>query len=373
MPQIKSPAPQTATASLAVPRSASSPAQVRGKVAFIESKTPDLENIAGLLVQCERSNQWANRGPLYWMLAKNYRAHMHLPEYLSVTPCSNGGIGLEALARFHDIKLGRPLRWIGSAFSFSNLGRGYFSAMRFLDCDEFGMLDLAALEAVDPDEYDGFVVTNIFGVWRNFAPYIAFAQRSKKTMLIDNAAGIDEHIPDWPYQSFSLHHTKPYGAGEGGLLISPSDEAEAIYELLDYGAITDRNRSAWLNNGKIADIACAFHIDRLAQYPVWAPRYREQAARVEGLAKEVGLRPLVPLDTPPAAATSYPFLAKGDVPLEQLQRSQRLHFGKYYKPLADLPKATELYRALVNIPTHPDVARLSEHELKNELKRSVIG
>jgi dTDP-4-amino-4,6-dideoxygalactose transaminase len=342
-----------------------------GKIALVENKAIDLAHVAELLAHCERCNQWANRGPLYWTLAEAYHAHMSLPDDIAVTPCANGGIALEALARFHQVKHGRPLRWVGSAFSFGNLGRGWFDGMRFVDCDGQGMLDLDALRALDPDTYDGFVVTNIFGLWRDFTPYIQFARTSGKAMLIDNAAGIDRQVPDWPYQSFSLHHTKPYGAGEGGLFLSPRDEAEAIYALLNFGPFDD-NGPVWLNNGKLSDIACAFQLDRLAHVSDWAPRYREQAERIESIAGEFGLRPLVPgsLDRP---AMNRPFLAEGEIPLERLRRSEKLHFGKYYNPLYPKPIVAGTFDRLVNIPTHPDTARLADCELKSELQRFVLG
>ncbi|MCZ6772662.1 MAG: DegT/DnrJ/EryC1/StrS family aminotransferase, partial [Proteobacteria bacterium] len=187
-----------------------------------------------------------------------------------------------------------------------------------------------------------------------------------KLMLIDNAAGIDQRIPDWPYQSFSLHHTKPYGAGEGGLFTSPRDEAEEIYALLNYGAIDQEDRGHWLNNGKISDIACAFHLDRLAKYPEWSPRYREQAERVWEISLVAGLTPLIP-ENPGIPATSHPFLAPEPVPLDHLLRGSALVFGKYYKPLADLPGTAGVYARLVNIPTHPDVAALGDGELAVEI------
>jgi len=342
------------------------------KIAFIEAKKPDLEYVAALLSHCERCNHWANRGPLYWALAESYEKHMNVPSGLSVTPCANGGIALEALARFHDARFGGPQRWVGSAFSFKNLGRGWFDSMRFLDCDDQGMLDLSALQAMDPTDYDGFVVTNIFGLWRDFAPYIAFAKQSGKHMLIDNAAGIDERVPDWPYQTFSLHHTKPYGVGEGGLILSPRNEADAIYQLLNYGENDEATQHQWLNNGKLSDIACAFHLDRLARFHHWAPRYREQAARVREIGAEVGLKPLVPAPRG-VPATSEPFLSHDAVPLDQLQKSRRLHFGKYYNPLMEMPKVASIYSNLVNVPTHPDVAQLSDSVLKHELETFVVG
>ena len=39
---------------------------------------------------------------------------------------------------------------LGKRISFKNLGRGYFTDMQVLDCDDQGLLDLAALEAVPP-------------------------------------------------------------------------------------------------------------------------------------------------------------------------------------------------------------------------------
>ena len=342
-----------------------------GKVALVENKPIDLGHVGELLGHCGRCNQWANRGPLYWTLGEAYHAHMNLPADVAVTPCANGGIALEALARFHQVKHGRSLQWVGSAFSFGNLGRGWFTGMQFIDCDAEGMLDLAALRALDPDSYDGFVVTNIFGLWRDFGAYIDFARTSGKAMLIDNAAGIDRQVPDWPYQSFSLHHTKPYGAGEGGLFLSPGDEAEAIYALLNFGPF-DGNGHVWLNNGKLSDIACAFHLDRLASLTDWAPRYLEQAERIQAIAGEFGLRPLVsgPLDRP---AMNRPFLAEREIPLDRLRQSEKLQFGKYYVPLEKLQTTVRVFDGLVNIPTHPDVARLADHELKDEVRCFVLG
>lgn len=329
-----------------------------GKIALVENKPIDFSHVADLLAHCQHCNQWANRGPLYWTLAEAYHTHMNLPADVTVTPCANGGLALEILARFHEVKHARPMQWVGSAFSFGNLGRGWFNGMRLIDCDTEGMLDLAALRALDPGTYDGFVVTNIFGLWRDFSAYIAFARSSGKAMLIDNAAGIDRQVPDWPYQSFSLHHTKPYGAGEGGLFLSPVDEAEAIYALLNFGPF-DTNGHVWLNNGKLSDIACAFQLDRLARYSDWAPRYCEQAERIQAIAGEFGLRPLVPgpLDRP---SMNRPFLAEGEILVERVRRSVKLQFGKYYKPLSDQTRAVSVFERLVNIPTHPDVKLLGD-------------
>jgi dTDP-4-amino-4,6-dideoxygalactose transaminase len=324
--------------------------------------------IAELLEQCVRTNMWANRGPLYHLLAEKYEEHFNLSADLAVTPCANGGIGLEALARYLEIKFDKPIRWVGSSFSFNNLGRGYFNNMHFVDSTKEGIINLKSLEEFGLDNFDGFIVTNPFGAWHDFAPCIEFAKKHKKFMVIDNAAGLNEILPDWPYQSFSLHHTKPYGAGEGGLILSPRDEMDDIYNLLNYGPIKAAHKKHWINNGKVSDIACAFQIDRLDRVNEWKPLYLEQAARVTEIASKVGLHPLYSFDgTTPA--TSLPFCAETCIRQQDVDAAQHLMLAKYYIPLADTPNCLDIYHRLVNIPCHPDVALLTEEKLLADFTR----
>jgi dTDP-4-amino-4,6-dideoxygalactose transaminase len=334
-------------------------------IRFVENKTPDMARVSGLLSLCAAENQWANRGPLYRMLADGFAAHFGIGADRAVVPCANAGVALEAMARLLAMRAGRKLRWIGSAFSFQNLGRGHFADMSFVDCDAEGRLDLSEVEAQDPDSYDGLVVVNPFGLFRDFDAYIAFARRTGKLMLIDNAAGVDHTIPDWPWQAFSLHHTKPYGMGEGGLALTPAEAAEDLYGLLNYGPVPG-DPSAWINNGKLSDIACAFLIDRLEKVRDWAPKYLVQAERVMRVASAAGLRPVRPFGDA-APATSWVFLADRPIPIERVLAAEHVFLAKYYKPLAPLPRTLDLYSRLVNVPTHPDLAALSEGDLCSEL------
>jgi len=331
------------------------------KVAFVEKKSPDMSRIATLLEDCAHANAWANRGPLYERLRAEYSTFLRIKDGTAIVPCANGGIALEAMARLHEAEAGRKLRWTGSAFSFKNLARGYFADMQLLDCDRLGLLDIDALRALDPTTFDGVVLVNPFGLFDDFSAYIDFTKANGKALLIDNAAGLGSTLPDWPWQSFSLHHTKPFGAGEGGLALVPCDAADSLYDLLNYGA-TPTPANLWLNNGKISDISCAFLIDRLERVDDWLPRYLEQAERVCRAAEAAGLTPLSSRYTE-APATSWAFSANTSVSLEIVVSSERLALGKYYQPLLALPGAQALYDGLVNIPTHPDVAELNDYEL----------
>ena len=340
-------------------------------IKFVENKIPDLARVSTLLEACAEDNTWANRGPVYHRMAEAFAEHLRVPDGTVVTPCSNGGVALEAMARLHEQEAGRKLRWVASGFSFQNMGRGYFADVTFVDCDANGMLDIAALKTMDLDAFDGIVVVNTLGMVADFSPYIAFARATGKAMIFDNAAGVRAGVPDWPWQSFSLHQTKPYGLGEGGLAITPADRAEAFYTLLNYDAPPEP-AALWMNNGKISDISCAFHLSRLEKVADWAPRYQEQELRIQELATEMGLRPLLPVGDG-APKTSCAYLSENDVPLERLRRTRYINFAKYYRPLAPLSMTEDIYRRVVNIPTHPDMAGASRDEILSDLTLLILG
>jgi dTDP-4-amino-4,6-dideoxygalactose transaminase len=224
----------------------------------------------------------------------------------AIVPLANGGVALEAMARLLAVQAGERRRWVASAFSFRNIGRGYFHDAVFLDCDAEGLLDLEACSGLDPDSYDGLIVTNPFGMYLDFSRYADFAHRRGKALLIDNASGFHAALPDWPWQAFSLHHTKPYGFGEGGAALVPREHAEALYALVDYAA--DQGGSPhWLGNGKLSDVSSAFILERLERVGDWAPRYLEQRQRVVHLAERAGFSGLgapqdgLPMTSLPAA------------------------------------------------------------------------
>ncbi len=339
---------------------------VATKAAFIENKLPDLKEIAGLLDRCAEVNSWANRGPLYAMLREEYAAHVGLAEDLVMVPMANGGLALEAMARLHDQRAGRRLRWLGSAFSFQNLARGYFSQMQLVGCTAAGLIDIDAIRALDPDTYDGIVVTNAFGLHDDFTAIAAFAKAQNKALLIDNAAGMHSEIPNLPWQSFSLHQTKPYGAGEGGLAVVPFDDQEDLYEIVNYGAKMG-NSPDWLLNGKISDISCAFLIDRLRRVDVWRPRYLAARQRIEGLATGLGLVPLVKPDTD-LPLMNLPLLAPVAIPEDRILTTNHIVFAKYYKPLSQEKTSRALFDRLMNVPCHPDMDRVSDEAIVQDMR-----
>ena len=339
-------------------------------VRFIENKLPDMAVVSSLLAECATQNQWTNFGPVYHRLADEYACHMQLPADTALVPCANAGIGLELLARTLAAQAGvGALRWVGPSLSFKNLGRGYFASMTVLDCDAAGLLDLEAVKRLPPDTYDGIVVINPFGMCTDFSRFVAFAQATGKKLLIDNAAGLAREIPAWPWQVFSLHQTKPYGVGEGGLAVVPRDGEDLLRSLMNYAQIPE-NPAHWLNNGKISDIACAFQLARLRGIDGWESGYRDQRDRIAALAADVGVCPLY--DPGPAPlTTSLPLLLPAPLDEAKLTHFDLVPVSRQYAPLVSRPRADALFARLINFPVHPDMAHLTDIEISTYLEQII--
>lgn len=334
-------------------------------VPFVERKEADFERISYFLESAQHFNRWANRGPAWHTLSLSYERYFAGLSRKRVVPCANGGIALQALAKLIAVRQGRPLRWCVSAFGFANTGRGFLADSIKVDCDDQGVLSLAALEHLDAGSYDGLIVTNPFGLLKDFSAFAAWQKITGKPLLIDNAAGIAPDIPDLPYQSFSLHHTKPFGFGEGGLAVVPDDEYDSFLKLLEYTPLTKDEAPFWVNNGKLSELSCAAHLVRLETAPEWLPLYSMQAIRIDTIARSLGFARLLPSRRVPCM--SLPFLAPRPISVDALS-NDRLVLGKYYKPLANTEKCVRIYEKIVNIPSHPGVAQLSRKELEETLR-----
>ncbi len=341
-------------------------------ISFIEHKRPNMLRVQELLESCAARNQWANCGPLWEALSMAYAQHIGLSDDRCLIPCANGGVALEAMARLWALRLGRPLRWAVCSFSFRNLGRGWFCGGPVVDCDAEGLMDVAALASLDPDSFDGVVAVNPIGLARDFTPVIRFAQERRLPLLLDNASGMGTRVPDWDWQAFSLHHTKPYGMGEGGLMLVPQEAGAEVLRLITYGD-TPSDPALWQNNGKLSDISCAFLLDRLMESPVWLADSATQKARVLALAAEFGLSPLAGGGLGEVPLTSVALLAHQPIGMAALKRTRHFTPAKYYQPLAPTPLASDIFARLVNVPVHPTMARLDDAAIRDDLARLVAG
>lgn len=336
---------------------------------FVEQKSLNWSRMAEILAMSERENQWANFGPVSRLLERTAERLLQVHPDRAVVATSSGTAALMALAGVAAAQRGRPLRWVGSAFGFFSTRIGSLAgAVTLVDCDEAGFLDLARVDDLPDDSWDGLLVTNVFGSDPDLARYAAYCRCRGKALLVDNAVcllGYERASPGSPQEFISFHHTKPWGFGEGGCAILPREDASLFRQLIRFGQNAPAGLDMFAGNGKISDLAAAAILARLEQHEDWAPRYVAQWHRIADIGRRAGFQVLHDL-LPGGAVGFTPLLAPRRV-AGDLIRASRLPLAKYYPPLGEQPNARALFDRIVCVACHPGMAGLDDERIHEEL------
>jgi len=347
-------------------------------IGFIEQKHPNLEEITEILRLSADSGYWTNFGPVSLLLESTLEHYLNLPPSRAVVMCSSGTAALLALIALKEHRMGRSLRWVVSAFGFRSTHLGPLACAKVLDCDDKGLLDFETLAGLDPDTWDGAVLTNVFGLRSDLHEYVKLCRDLGKDLIVDSAGLLPgfsrENARGSVDEILSFHQTKPWGMGEGGCAIVAREQAPKLREFMNCGDGLDQADLHRASNYKISDFSCALILQRLLHAPEWGSAYREQAQRILEIARAAGLLPLAPMDLGLIIPPHLPLLARHPVAETSLANA---HFviRKYYEPLSETPpgNARAIYDRIVNIPCHPDMAALRDEEISTCLRDIASG
>lgn len=112
-----------------------------------------------------------------------------------------------------------------------------------------------------------------FGIRHDFAAHIEACRSLGVTTIIDCAAGMG--VPrlnpcDGPdvFEVFSLHATKPFGIGEGGLIYCHESMTAAVRSALNFALPSHASPAGphWGFNGKLSEIHAAIGLAQLQRY-----------------------------------------------------------------------------------------------------------
>lgn len=346
-------------------------------VNFVEDKPLCYDAVDSLLERSREANHWTNFGPVSRELESAFAASIGLADHLTVVACASGTVALQALGRLATIISGKPsLQWANSALSFMSSYTDIFADAIAVDTDEIGLLSLDKLDAVDSNAWDAMIVTNLYGIVESMPQHLQYALKHKKICIIDNAVRPlnfgrpSNEIPGLDYfEAISCHHTKPMGFGEGGLAILPKKYEETFRYILNFGNALEKPYQ-WMGlNGKMSDVSAAHILFRLSTASQWAPYYIGQARRINKLALQVGFKTHVPFVQYHAALVNYSaFVAPYPVAKEHFP-NKRFITQKYYTPYGEnMPNAQHIFDHIVCVPTHVNMAALSDAEITEELE-----
>ena len=151
---------------------------------YIERKKINWENIKGFLKDSEISNCYANNGPTKKLLEKELVKLLKLKNKKVIT-VNNGTSALHLLLLFYQYKTDKKIKFLSPSFTFP-------SVIVNNDIVEIQDINQKSLTLELPDEnsqYDGFILTNLFGVpILNIDKWIDYCNEFNKILIFDNAS-----------------------------------------------------------------------------------------------------------------------------------------------------------------------------------------
>lgn len=126
----------------------------------------------------------------------------------------------------------------------------------------------------NPANVAGILLCNVLGVGAgNLDEWEQLSHQAKLPLIIDSAAGFGSTYPDGTKlgyrgdcEIFSLHATKPFSVGEGGLVVSRSQPfINKLRQLENFGFDNTRTVRGLGINAKLAELNCAIAIRQLAK------------------------------------------------------------------------------------------------------------
>ena len=338
-------------------------------IRFVEDKPTDWPRVQELLALSVHAGRLTNFGPVQHQLSALIASMLALEAGRTVVSASSATAALHALVGAYAVKAGRPLVWAISAYGHASTSIGPLAGqVRVVDCDQTGLIDISLLSRLPSASWDGLIATDLFGAQPDFSELAGLCAAAGKPMIIDAAVSFPARRSPTVGASeiVSLHHTKPWGYGEGGCAVVDTALAGDMRAFLNFGGGTVSAFPEFAGNGKMSDIAAAFILQRLESMEHWAGGYRSQRQRITELALSEGLS-ILGRPNPDVVAPHVPVLARAPVASSDMP-SAPFAVAKYYRPLGAGRIAAGLYARVVNIPCHSGMARIDDATLRRFLR-----
>jgi len=229
-------------------------------IPFIQNKTFDYTKLKSYLGNAQQTNQWSNYGKAVRLLEERARTLLEIADDRAVIATCSGTGALHALVfgirHFHQ----KDFRVTTQDFNFPSASLGPCGGPIVVDFDQ-------NLNIQINDEYlqsygNIVIATNCFGHLQDLNYLIEQCEKEEKILIFDNAAS--------PYSFYnntnscnlgigsiiSLHHTKPLGFGEGGLIIVDKKYEKECRNAINFG-FTDGAFNERSGNYKISELNAA--------------------------------------------------------------------------------------------------------------------
>ncbi len=214
-----------------------------------------------------------------------------------------------------------------------------------------------------------------FGLKSDWSAHIDVAQSHGALLIIDNAAGLGvERAPvetnPHVFEAYSMHATKPFTVGEGGIVFAHASMGHALRGALNFGAaVYDKpGAPAWGTNGKFGEMYAAIGLamERMLDACITArrelvARYLKRVGsrrelRFSGASLEDSCWQMLPVLMPDAACAQRAV---------KLARARGMEVRRYYRPAlstlpafhgAQCPVSEDLAERMICLPVYADAS-----------------
>jgi len=311
------------------------------KFPIIRADLPPVQDWAGSLEEAYQSRRFSNFGAISQRLESWFASEWGTHS----TACVLTSSGTAAIAA-PLIAIGVSGRVLLPAFTFP----ATLSAIKMAGATPVLMDVRAADWRVSADDLDhAFATTGAkaavvlcpFGLRSDFSAHARVASKHDAILVIDNASGLGvarDPLESSPhvFEAFSLHATKPFAIGEGGVIFANQLCETSLRKAINFGLPTSEAEDIpkWGINGKISEFHAAIGLAVASSFKTQVGARRAIAARyIEAVADfpevsickqpDDGVWQFFPLLLPNQEAADA---------FQRLTRLQGMEIRRYYRP-----------------------------------------
>jgi len=332
---------------------------------WISKKDVDTYIVNTLMTIPLKTNQFTNGGSNVKFLEEFIKIKFKISDSKCVIVVSNGSVALHALSTGIEYYEGSKINWATQAFTFPPSAQSNLSKAKIIDIDNNGGLDITKVDS----SINGIIVTNIFGNVVDIENYKTFCRENNKFLIFDNAATAYTEYKGNNCLNYgigctiSLHHTKPFGFGEGGAIIVDKKYEKSIRCLNNFGiGLTDKYWVSEGNNNKMSEISAIYILQYLKRnVDTIINKHNElylyfQEQMIKHKIRHFNLFPSFHDSVIVPSCFCILFDNYDDRIREKLLENN-IQVRKYYHPLDDSKVANEIFDKILCIPCNIDMDR----------------
>lgn len=355
---------------------------------FILPDMPTTDDLIPYLREIDHNQWYTNFGPLSQRFEKLFAERM-AQEHGTTMPhyCVAINSGTRALSlglRFLGIKAGDNVLVPTVTFPACPLAALHIGANAILsdvDPESWTLTPAIARAAAAHNKIDAVMPVAIYGMPIDAVAWDAFTEETGIPVLIDAAAAVEsQHYLNKGLVAHSLHALKPFGIGEGGMLVTSDPQtAEKAHQTINFG-MKDRITMLDGENAKISEYHAAVGLAQLERWEgIKARRRQVMALYLEALAQEDRVyAPTSFKDCIPSNLMIYLKAGGATALLERLTARDIAAHRTYLPPLYDHPYfkslscvnaegepvapdrmegAVSMQKLVIGLPFHPFMSR----------------